>query len=480
MIDDERLPTGIAGIDSILQGGLFPGGVYLVSGPPGSGKTIFGNELCFAHARAGGKSIFCTLLAETHGRMIANIRKLSFFDERAVGTSIKYIEGFSTLDEGGLESALSLLRESVREHQATVLLIDGTVTAERMSPSAIAYKRFIQALKAWVDLVGCTVILLTSSGTDLNEVVQPEHTMVDGLLQLAVRPVGMRMLRELCVRKFRGSHYLEGFHSYAITGDGIVVWPRIETLFADVQPNEVSKEVASTGIARLDEMLSGGLRRNSVTLVVGATGVGKTQLGLHFLAEGTVRGEAALYFGLFEPPSWIARTAMERGARAEPLTIVWQPDSERLADALAMDLLDAIDRTGARRVLVDGMVALKTAADKIERLPAFFAALTNELRRRGVTTVFTEELRDIVNTSLYVPVDNISASCDNILFLRQVEEEGRIVRYVSVAKTRGSGHDPAPRRFEVTASGIELAAAARPKPAPGARRKGVGPRKRKR
>jgi circadian clock protein KaiC len=482
--DNDRLSTGIAGADAILRGGFFPGGVYLVSGPPGTGKTIFGNQVCFAHARAGGKAIFCTLLAETHGRMLANIGKLSFFDEHLVGNAITYLEGFGTLEESGLEGALKLLRNSVRERQATLLVIDGTVTAERLSPSDIAYKKFIQGLKSWVDLVQCTVLLLTSSGADMSEVVQPEHTMVDGVVQLAMRPLGMRMLRELCVRKFRGSAHFEGFHSYAITSNGIIAWPRMESLLSEVEPSALSDERAPFGIAELDEMIDGGVRRNSVTLLVGATGVGKTQLGLQFLADGVARGEPCLYFGLFEPPALIAKMAQGFGVEApeakQLLTIVWQSETERLPDALAADLLRALDTTGARRVLVDGMVAFKTAAGDIERLPGFFAALTNELRRRGVTTMITEELREMVTTALYVPVDNFSANCDNIVFLRQLEHDGEIVRYLSVAKTRSSAHDRSPRRFDVTAKGIEMARAKGGKQRASSRPKSTKPRKRRR
>jgi circadian clock protein KaiC len=463
--DRDRLATGIAGIDEILHGGLFHGGVYLVSGPPGSGKTIFGNQVCFAHARRGGRAVFCTLLAETHGRMIANISKLSFFDERYVGNAITYVEGFSSLESSGLEGALKLLRDTVRERQAKLLIIDGTVTAARMSPSDVAYKKFIQGLKSWVDLIDCTVILLTSSGADMNEVVQPEHTMVDGVLQLASRPLGMRMLRELCMRKFRSSAHLEGFHSYAITSDGIITWPRIEALMSGVQPSELSDERALFGVAGLDEMLDGGVRRNSVTLLVGATGVGKTQLALQFLADGVARGEPCVYFGLFEPPALIARMAERLGIESgsDKLTIVWQPDTERLLDALAADLLRALAATGARRVVVDGLVAFKTAAGDVERLPGFFAGLTNELRRRGVTTMLTEELRDIVNHALYVPVDNFSASCDNIIFLRQLERENKFVRHLTIVKTRAAAHDHEPRLFDVTGSGIEIARARKPR-----------------
>ncbi|MCU1276820.1 MAG: RecA bacterial recombination family protein [bacterium] len=454
----QRLTTSIPGFDTIVRGGLFRRSVCLVTGQPGAGKTIFGNQVAFAHARGGGKTVYCTLLAETHGRMIANLSTLSFFDERYVGSEITYLEGFGVLDKDGLEGAMKLLRGAVREQQATLLIIDGTVTAERMSPSDLAFKRFIQELKSWVELIDCTAVLLTSSGANVDEVVKPEHTMVDMLIQLTGRQVGMRVVRELCVRKLRGSGFLEGFHSYTITGDGLVVWPRLEAALPEAPAaDEARDEIVPLGVAGIDEMIDGGVRRDSVTLVVGATGVGKTMLGLQFLREGAARDEECVYFGLFEDPSLLRKIAARIGLSdgdGSHLAVVWQPDTERLLDALGSDVLKSVDAHKARRLVIDGMVAFKTAANDIERLPGFFAALTNELRRRGVTTLFTEELREVAGGPLHVPVENIAANCDNILFLRQLEREGRLERLISVVKTRGAGHDSRPRPFDVTAQGI--------------------------
>src|SRR5260370_39551775 len=98
----KRVPTGVAGLDTILHGGLIQGSVYLVTGQPGAGKTIFGNQVSYAHARSGAKVVYCTLLAETHGRMVANISTFSFFDERLLGEQVTYLQGFSSLDEAGL------------------------------------------------------------------------------------------------------------------------------------------------------------------------------------------------------------------------------------------------------------------------------------------------------------------------------------------------------------------------------------------
>lgn len=456
---NERLATGISGLDAILGGGLFVGGVFLLTGQPGSGKTILGNQICFAHGHRGGRAVYCTLLAETHGRMLANIRSLSFYDETLVGTSIVYIEGYATLEGGGFEAALKLLRDAVREQNATLLVIDGTVASAKSSPSDIAYKKFIQSLKSWIEVVDCTVVLLTSSGPDPS--VRPEHTMVDGIVMLGSRSSGMQMLRELCVRKLRGGPHLEGSHAYAITNDGIVAWPRLEALLANPMAGELGDELVPFGIVELDKMLHGGLRRHSMTLVIGPPGVGKTQLALEFLANGTASRERCLYFGLFETPAVVADVVRRFGIAPDEgaafLDVIWQPVAEQRLDRLATDLLRALDETGARRLVIDGMVAFKSVATDSDRLPLFFSALTNELRRRSVTTIMTEELRDVVNTTLYVPVDNVSSSFDNILFLRQSEIGGSIVRHLSAVKTRAAPHDHAPRRFEVTDTGIKVA-----------------------
>lgn len=79
----ERLKTGVAGLDRILEGGLLRGGLYMVRGAPGSGKTIFGNQICYANARAGGQSAFITLLSESHARMMLHLESLDFFRAEA-------------------------------------------------------------------------------------------------------------------------------------------------------------------------------------------------------------------------------------------------------------------------------------------------------------------------------------------------------------------------------------------------------------
>jgi len=127
-----REPSGVKGLDEILRGGFFGGGLYVVEGPPGVGKTILGNQICFNRASLGKKVLYVTLIAETVGRMLLNIKSLSFFREDEVGNGIVYVSGFSALKENGLNGLLNLLRKEVAARKATTLVVDGFASASDM------------------------------------------------------------------------------------------------------------------------------------------------------------------------------------------------------------------------------------------------------------------------------------------------------------------------------------------------------------
>jgi circadian clock protein KaiC len=457
-VENERAPTGVHGLDVILGGGLFANAIYMVSGRPGAGKTILSNQIATAHVRRGGRAVYATLLAETHARLIAQLRVLSFFDEKAVGKELHYLSALEAVTEGGLKGLLELVRRMVRDQKATLLVLDGMVTAETLAKSADEYKRFISELQTWITVVGCTVIIVTSSmGT-----VSPEHTMVDGIIDLGSERFEMRNLRHVTVTKLRGTAFLEGQHSYLITQDGLVVYPRTE---ARVRPDgvEPSSERLPTGVRNLDGALGGGIVAQSTTLLLGSSGAGKTVMGLQFLAEGARRGEKCLHFGFYEPPSSIIGKADRLGLDFSGLIdqghlfIKWFRPAEILIDALVDALLDIVRTKTIKRLFIDGFVGFRSTHPS-DRVSPVFSAVTDELFSLGVTTLISDETRELFIRDVAVPTANVSAIFHNILFMRQVEVDAELMRLLSVMKTRDSAADRQLWRYDIGDGGVELVA----------------------
>src|SRR5919206_1068429 len=252
----ERLPSGVPGLDPILCGGFPRGGIHILQGPPGTGKTTLANQICYHHAAAGGRALYVTLLSETHARMLLHLGTMRFFEAARLPDQIAYISGFGALQGEGLPGLVTLLRREVAARKVTVVVLDGLVAAEDQAASDTEFKTFIQELQAQAGLHGCTVFLLTTSK---GRAVPPEHTMVDGVVELTDVRYESRAERGLFVNKLRGSDYLPGRHPFRITPEGMVVHPRIEAAFrVTSRPDEARTGRLPTGVEGLDAMLGGG------------------------------------------------------------------------------------------------------------------------------------------------------------------------------------------------------------------------------
>jgi circadian clock protein KaiC len=454
-----RVPTGIAGLDMLLHGGLIKARIYIVEGSPGVGKTVFGNQLCFNHVAAGGKALYVTLLAEAHAMMMEHLQGLSFFDPAQIPDRLSYLNAFSELQKEGLKGLGELIRRELQACGASLLVMDGFVAAQEMAPSEVDFKRFVHDLQIQASVTDCTMLLLTSGGSRERSA---EYTMVDGIIEMRNELYGWRAESDIQVRKFRGDGFLRGRHAYKITDDGIIVHPRLEALYAYPSRRDRSGVTKiPTGIAELDKLLEGGVPAASTTVVMGPSGSGKTILGFHFLSKSGP-DEPGLLFGFYETPERIATKAkavcppLATKLKSGDVEMIWQPPIADLLDAFGERLLDAVHRRKVRRLFIDGLGGFERASIDQGRMGHFFTALANELRVLGVTTFYSAEVPDILGPAIKAPLGGISSIAENLILLRFIERGPSFHRLMSVLKVRDSRFDASLHRFVLTPEGINL------------------------
>ena len=456
----ERVPSGIPGMDIILGGGFLKGGLYIIQGTPGTGKTTLGNQICYNHVADGSRALYITLLAEYHARMLQHLSAMTFFDASKIPDQLSYISGFSILRQDGLPGLLGLLRREILARNVSILILDGFATAQRTAPDDQALNEFVHELQGVAIATDCTMFLLNSAKDSDN--VTPEHTMVDGIIELSDQLFGWSAERALQVVKFRGGSYLRGRHAFDITEEGLIVFPRIEALLAKPsRPDHSGNAKVSSGVDRLDAMLHGGLPAASTTMVMGPSGVGKTTLGLHFLSRSSA-AEPGLLFGFYETPPRIVAKASEVCRPLQPLLdsgaveLMWLPPTDGLLDSYGGQLLEAVQRRGVRRLFIDGLGAFQSAANEPGRMSHYLTTLMNELRVQGVTTVYTLEVPDIMGPHIRTPLGDLSSLAENLVLLRYIELRSRLFRLISVLKVRDGSFDPMLHEFALTEHGLAI------------------------
>ena len=451
--------TGVKGLDEILGGGLVTGGLYLVEGMAGAGKTILSSQIAFHRIREGDRVLYMTLIAESHSKLLGHLKPMSFYDEAAISDQLLFVSGYHELMTAGLNGFLRVIAATLRSHRPKLLVVDGFRSAREFSSTDLQLSQFIHELNSLVTAVNCTTLLLAPlSGNE----PRPEHTLVDGLIELNRVSVGMRRSREVEVHKLRARNHLLGKHFFKITDVGLVTFPRLESGNGAPPGENDLKQRFGFGVSGFDELIGGGLVKASTTTLLGPSGIGKTLLALKFIEEGARKGERCIYFGFYESPGRLIGKAESVGIRLADavrdgrVVVQWQLAIEQAIDELADQLLHLVQSTQASRLVIDGIEGFRDTALRSERIGLFMNALTNRLREAGVTTLLTEELPLWAESIQSNPI-RASAMTENIVLMRYVEAGARMQRLISVIKLRESAHDPSIRGLTIDASGLTVA-----------------------
>lgn len=459
-----KLPTGIPGLDGILSGGVPERSVNIVAGHPGSGKTIFTQQLIYTNASPTQKALYLTTLSEPAMKMLHYLQKFTFFDAEKVGSEVIYLDIGEIIREQSLDDAIAIILEHVQEHKPAIVGVDSFKAIHDMARDPVEVRKFGYDLAVNLTTWGVTALLVGEYAQQEIE-QEPIFAIADGIIYLHYWSQGLHYQRYVDVLKMRGEGYFTGLHPFTISDAGLTVYPRIKTPEVFPEYDLVSERV-SMGLPELDAMLEGGVPRGTATMIAGGAGTGKTLLGLSFITAGTAGGEPGVIVTFQENPvqlremahsfGWELRSLEEQGL----LVHLYHSPVELQPDIHAARVKAAVEQVGARRVLIDSIKDIEIATPDKVRFKDYIYSLVNGFKMQGITVLLTNEIPELFG-AFRLSEHGVSFIADNVILLRYVEIAGRMGRAINVMKLRGSQHSKEIRAFEITDKGISIGEALR-------------------
>lgn len=459
-----KLPTGVPGLDEILGGGLPEYSFNIIAGAPGGGKTTLAHQFVFANATPARPALYFTVLGEPALKMLRYQQQFRFFDPAKLTAAVRFINLSHVVLEKDLDAVLGEIAKEVEAAGPGVVVVDSFRTVVRKTGGGtgdVELQAFVQRLALHLTNWQATSFLVGEYAE--GEVRDnPVFTVADGLFWLYQQVERNSIVRKLQVMKLRGQASVPGLHTFRITADGVQAFPRTFGLTGRGGKGRNRRRLSS-GVAELDAMMGGGIPEGDSLLIAGPSGSGKSVLATQFIAEGLRRGEPGI-LAIFEerPEEYAARAAALGMDFTTPqqdgkLSILYLRPLDLSVDETMREVIDAVQRTGAKRVVIDSLAGFEMALapgfrdDFRESLYRMIGALT----RTGVTVVSTVELIESF-TELALSPYSISFLSDDIIRLRYVEIDGQLRKVLMVVKMRGGDHSKDIREYEVTAGGVRV------------------------
>ena len=454
-----RIKTGNPQADAILGGGFPPNSINILMGQPGTGKTIFAEQLLFHNASADRTALYATTLSEPLSKVLTYVQAFTFFQQDRLGAEIQYEDLGADLSQRGPDALLEWLDEAIKTRSPRIIVIDSFRALHDLGMSPDRMRRFISRLAALLSAYEVTAFLLGEySQEDIRR--YPEFAVADSIVELARQPLSTRDERYLRVLKLRGSAYREGQHAFRITRGGLELYPR---LVAPRVPEdyETKAQRIPTGVPGLDQLMGGGLFAGSTTLLVGMTGAGKTTMALQFALEAIKRGEKVIYINFQENPAQLRRAIANLGtdpeaAEAKGLHLLYASPVELQIDSIVVEIFDAIKSGEVKRLVIDAVGDLAAAAADTQRLHDYLYSLIQHFAVRGVTTMLTLESGEGFTGSVTSLADQrFSYMSDNLVYLAWSADLASR-RTLRIVKMRGSAHHYATREFAIGPEGARI------------------------
>ena len=452
----QRLSTGNPPLDRILGGGLPKSSINIVMGLPGTGKTILAEQLAFANGSVERPVLYLTTLSEPLQKIVGYLQELTFADVDRIGTEVQYETLVESLRERPDQLA-DQVASFIERKRPSVVIIDSFKAIMELASDAAQWRKTVFDVASVLTAYDATALWVGEYAHDSVSKL-PEFAVADGIVELRRLQSGSRDDRFLQVVKLRGSSFLDGEHAFTLSSGGLTVYPRLVGPVSS-RRYEATPERLQSGIDGLDVLVESGWLRGTSTLVAGPSGAGKTILGLHFLRHGVEQGEPGLLVNFQESPAQIHRAITSLGWDGEALLRPGRLDQlysspvELQIDTIIQEILRRIEAHGIKRVVVDALGDLAKAAADPRRFSDYVYALSQELARRGVTSMLVVEAPGDARGAFVISGRDVSEMSDNTLVLA-MELVPELERTIRIVKTRGSAHDGARHVLRISRQGI--------------------------
>src|ERR1041384_7092354 len=459
-----QLKTGVRGLDEIMGGGLPEFSFNIIAGAPGCGKTTLAHQIVFANATAQRPTLYFTVLGEPAIKMLRYQQQYSFFDESKLGKAVRFFNLADVVLEKDLNAVLDEIIKQVTATNPRVVVVDSFRTVVRKAAggaSELEMQSFVQRLAQFLTSWEATTFLVGEyAPEEMRD--NPLFTVSDGLFWLWQVVERNSVVRKLQTRKTGGTGSVPRLHTIRINDEGLQAFSRTLGLVGKKTKLE-RRHRLSIGVPELDKMLGGGILEGDSLLVAGPSGTGKSALATQFIAEGLRGGEPAIMAIFEERPQGYAERAASFGLNLDlpqqkgKLEILYLRPLDLSVDETMQEILDAIERVGAKRLVIDSLVGFEMAlapgfrADFRESLYRMIGALTGA----GITILSTVEVEDTF-TALSFSHYAISFLTDDIIRMRYVEIDGQLRKVIVVIKMRGGNHSKDIREYVITDKGVVL------------------------
>jgi circadian clock protein KaiC len=461
----EKVPTGVEGLDEVLRGGLPRGRPTLLTGGPGSGKTILAMEFLVNGARTRGTPGLFVSFEETEEDLVRDFRSTDFrlpdlVEEGTLGLKsiLPSRERVTRSGDFSLEGLFIQLEAALERTGARNLALDSIQGLLSHLPGTRVVRLELERLFLWLREEGVTAVVTSQKdpAAGKESPLGLQEFLTDCVIHLDQRTVREITKRRLRVAKYRGTpHGLDEF-PFIVARGGISVLPVTSMRLA----YQASERRITTGVESLDAMFGGkGYYEGSSVLISGTAGTGKSSLAAAFAASVCDRGERCLYISFEEAPDQVTRNMRSVGldlarSRKEGLLrlLAMRPTTHGLEEHL-VNVLAQVKDFEPRAVIIDPITNFVTVGD-VSEVRLLLLRLLDELKSRGITAVTTS-----LTPGSYVDQQTsteVSSMMDTWIVARNREVGDRWRRELYVAKSRGMDHSVRTMHLRVTPGGLQL------------------------